>query len=210
MRSFLSSESLLMKFMNWLADMVHLQFLWIIFSLVGLIIGGVFPASYALFSCHRQIILEKSISKNNFFWKEYKKNFIKANLLGYSSIFLVVSSLIHLRFSVNIQNSFVYYSILISLALLVLSTLLHQYIWTVSSHYDLGIIDTYKHALIFEFSYPIHTLLLILLTIAFLWSVKKWPVLLPFFSVAAYTYLFSKVSMNAFNKAEEKLHQSKD
>src|SRR5699024_1097485 len=71
------------KFCEWVTKLVYLNLLWFTFTIVGLVIFGLMPATVAMFGVVRKWILEnKDIEITALFWKTYKEQFVKANGLG--------------------------------------------------------------------------------------------------------------------------------
>lgn len=203
MQSIFGKDGLVMKGMVWLSDMVHLQLLWVLFTLAGLVIGGLFPATYALFAVQRQMIRKKSVGQlNKLFWKEYKANFVKANGLGLLSSLLVLGLYLYYQSVINIVGpmrvvfSFVAIGVIVFAAMTVVLT------GPVAAHFELNIFQIIKHAVIIEVSCPIHTVAILAATAAFGWSIYQFPVLVPFVSVAIFTYLVMKIANHAFGTLE--------
>ncbi|MBO1913821.1 DUF624 domain-containing protein, partial [Microvirga sp. 3-52] len=48
-----------MRFGEWLAKLLHVQVIWILFCLIGLFIGGIFPATFTMFSIIRKWIMKQ-------------------------------------------------------------------------------------------------------------------------------------------------------
>ena len=75
---------------EWVIRLVYLNFLWIGFSLLGLGILGIFPATSALVSVLRKYFIKNERVKiSSEFYRYYKKDFWKSNGLGY--FFLIVA-----------------------------------------------------------------------------------------------------------------------
>src|SRR5699024_8866338 len=68
---------------NWVAKMMYLHILWVFFSLLGLVIFGVWPATVALFAITRKWVEEDiDIPILSNFVKVYRSQFLKANMVG--------------------------------------------------------------------------------------------------------------------------------
>src|SRR5690625_1258451 len=71
--------------------MAYINFLWILFVILGLGLFGLFPATVAIFSTVRQWIKgNHHFPIFKFFRKKYKTNFINSNLLGFGYVFIGV------------------------------------------------------------------------------------------------------------------------
>lgn len=82
-----------------IAEMVVLNILWILFSLCGMVVLGVFPASFALLERCQAVLSGEGSSGGTLkaFWAAYRHSFVRANVLGYSVGLLLVVGLIDLR-----------------------------------------------------------------------------------------------------------------
>ena len=75
-----------------LLKIIYLNFLWLFFSAIGLFVFGLFPATIALFTITRQLLLdiEKPITQT--FWNSYKSEWLKGNgyaVLSYIFLFIL-------------------------------------------------------------------------------------------------------------------------
>jgi len=69
----------------------YVNVLWIVFTLLGLVLGGFFPATIAMFAiCQKWLIGDRDIPIFTTFWGVYKKEFARSNLLGLFLLFIGV------------------------------------------------------------------------------------------------------------------------
>lgn len=133
----------------WITRMVLLNILWIAYTLLGLIIGGIFPATIAALGVVRKWLMgEQEIKIWESFREIYKQEFISANGLGW--ILSVIGAGLFLNFKIieasqgqlNILIPFAFYLILFFYLLIV--------IWSfpLKAHYEAGIFRTIINALI--------------------------------------------------------------
>ncbi|XKI12657.1 DUF624 domain-containing protein [Sporosarcina sp. ANT_H38] len=72
---------------NWLAKLVYLQILWIVFTILGLVAFGIMPATTAMFYVIRKWIeKDPNIPIFDTFYKSYRADFLKSNGLGIALI----------------------------------------------------------------------------------------------------------------------------
>ncbi len=208
MQRFFHKDSKTMKLMTVLADIVHIQVLWIAFTLVGLVVGGVFPATIAMFALLRRIIRSgNSFEINREFWIQFKSNFIKANLLGYGIIIVGLLLRLHYNYSLNIEGTYAFLFSISSLALWFIFLFVILYIPPTYVHFDINNFQVIKHAFIIAISTPFHSLGMVIFSLLFYWSSKKLPVLMPFLSIGLLSYGIMKLADHAFstvNKVSEK------
>src|SRR5690625_7256835 len=79
------------KAFDWIYRIAFLNVLWLLFSVVGPIIFGFFPATVAMFSIVRLSILQENVPIFHTFWTVYKRESIKSNLLA-----LILSSIAYI------------------------------------------------------------------------------------------------------------------
>src|SRR5690625_1738950 len=120
-------------------NLIALNLLWLLFSGLGLFVIGIFPATAALFSSIRQIIMQADdIPVFKFFFGKFKKEFIQSNLIGY--LFLIVGVVLYIdvkfinRLEENVLHTFLM-GIIILVVFLFFITLL--YIFPIFVHLNL-------------------------------------------------------------------------
>src|SRR5690625_4340499 len=79
------------------SKLAYINLLWILFSLMGLLAFGIFPATIAMFTVLRKMVLKQDFNMFSVFWKTYKKEFLKGNLLGI--MLVTVNVITYLSFS---------------------------------------------------------------------------------------------------------------
>ncbi|WP_062047605.1 YesL family protein [Bacillus sp. JCM 19034] len=109
----------LLRGLEWFTKLVYLNFLWVIFSILGLGLFGFFPAMAATFSVvHQWMNKNTDMSLFKEFWRAYKMYFIKSNVLGYCLGGMGVVLVIDLFVLNSSQHVFLHY-LSIPLAVLV-------------------------------------------------------------------------------------------
>jgi len=191
-------ESKLMKFMLWLSDMAHLQLLWLAGTFSGLVIGGFFPATVAIFAVLRRIIRhDRDFNFTTEFWKNYKESILDGNLLGYLLVLIGMILVFYTRTSIQIDNGFAYLFLALSFGLMALFILSVVYIFTSYVHFDLSMLEVIRHAIIIMFLSPLADLKIIGIIALFGWSVSQFPVLVPFVSIAVFCYFIMRIVYRA-------------
>src|SRR5690625_7993537 len=81
---------------EWAFKLFYLNLLWLMFSLLGLGLLGVFPATVSVYTLLRNVMVKCNKNKKLFktFWMTYKKEFVKSNVLGYT--FIVFGSILYI------------------------------------------------------------------------------------------------------------------
>ncbi len=67
---------------NWFVRLAYINLLWILFSLVGLVVFGFFPATIAMLATLRQFLQKNDPPVFKTFWKYFKAEFLASNKLG--------------------------------------------------------------------------------------------------------------------------------
>ncbi|GAA0365889.1 hypothetical protein GCM10008932_17590 [Alkalibacterium iburiense] len=204
MQGLFHKDSKLMKLMTWFADMAHIQLLWIVFTLVGLVFGGFFPATVSMFALIRKRIQSgDGFSFNKEFWAHYKKNLVKANLLGYSILAMSLLLGLHYQYSLNVQGSLSFLFTLSSLGLWLIFLLVVLYIVPTYVHFDIKNVQVIKHAFIMVISTPLHAVGMAGLCYLFYLSARVVPVLVPFVSVGVLAYGIMRLANHAFKSVDD-------
>nr|WP_309101484.1 DUF624 domain-containing protein [Fredinandcohnia onubensis] len=138
------------RFGEWVIRLVFLNFLWIGFSILGLGIFGVFPATSAMFSVLRKwFIGNDRVKISAEFFSYYKKDFWKSNGLGYFLLILAVVLWTDYRFVSSIANLGMFSLGYVLLIFLVFSLLSLCVLFPIYSHYHLAFFQYIKNAILF-------------------------------------------------------------
>lgn len=145
-----------------LMKLMYLNLLWIVFTLLGLGIFGLLPATTAVFAVTRKWNTGiKDFPIFNTFWEIYKKEFVQSNLYGLVFIgvsYLLLVSYRILRTQITLPYLIASY-IVIGLLLLLLIGI--TYFFPIYVHFDLKKSDYLKWPLIIGINHPILTLILV-------------------------------------------------
>lgn len=188
---------------NWIIRLAYVNILWIAFSLLGLIILGFFPATAAMFAVIRKWVLgNEDIPIFRTFWTEYRKEFLKSNLLGIflSSIgyFLYIDYLIIREDSNKIIQLF-HYPLLIVILLYLLTIL---FVFPIYVHYELKMIQVIKNSFITMIVSPFITVIMIMTSFLVYLLLSTFPGLLPLFGGSLLAFLLTRFFLVATNKLE--------
>ncbi|MBM7618465.1 putative membrane protein YesL [Bacillus tianshenii] len=191
------------KFCLMFARLAYLNLLWILFILAGLGVFGLFPSTVAMFTVVRQWVKGNTDAPVfRIFIGTFKKEFIKANLLGVT----------YLAAGVILYIDILYFSSPSNLGLLIL----YYFFWVLTGIYLLlgvFLFPVYVHYQARWWHYFKSTLLIMLMNplvvAAFLLILgcggvilRALPGLIPLFSGSFMAYALMLVSYKAFNKVE--------
>jgi uncharacterized membrane protein YesL len=182
----------------------YINILWIMFSLLGLVIFGIMPATVAMFAVIRkQIIEEEQVPIFSLFLKKYKEEFVKVNLFGY--LLLIVGTILWLDVVLFQSLHGMPYMIMSFLAAggLLLFLIVVLYILPLYVHYDLRFFNYIKTGFLLAFSYPIHTAIMIVSGVVIYFILLLLPGSLFFFSGSLYSFIILKTAFKVFSKVEK-------
>lgn len=190
---------------EWVWRLAYINLLWIFFSLVGLILFGVVPATFAMFAVLRKWVMgEKDIRVFRTFWDSYRVDFWKTNFLG--GILMMFGILLYIDF-IFIDNLQGWYATFFS-GLLILLTMLYfimlVYIFPVFSHYKIKPYQYIKYAIHFGITSPLSVIIIGISGFVIYYLIAFIPGIIPFFSVSLISYVIMYLAYHTFRKTENK------
>jgi len=189
---------------NWIILLGTLNVLWIIFSLLGLIVFGLFPSTVAMYTVVRQCIRGKNdLPIFRTYWESYRSNFLKANALGLT--LFIIAYLIYIDF-IFLNTLTGWPAILLNVILisaLILFSVVMLLIFPVFVHYELRILQYIKVSIVIGISYPIQTLFILLSAVFIYAIVIIIPGLFLFFG-SILSFFIMWISNITFGKIEAK------
>ncbi|MDR4888111.1 YesL family protein [Fredinandcohnia sp. QZ13] len=194
---------------EWIMRLAYINLLWIVFTLLGGIVLGIMPATVSLFTITRKWVMgDDDCEVFKLFWETYKKNFMKASLLGYVLVvagfvlFLYYQGLQILPEQLSQVLQVFFYSILLILGVVV------AFIFPVFVHFKVNFGHYYKNALIIGLSFPHFAALMLFVLVVFFVVYQFFPVLALFFGVSVPGYLLMAISFIVFKKIELKQNKN--
>jgi uncharacterized membrane protein YesL len=192
---------------EWITKMMYVNLLWILFTLMGVVIFGFFPATVAMFTVVREwLIGEKDIPVFKTFWGAYKQNFIQANLVGFILIVIGLILYVDLRFfQTSEQFILQLFSFLIFFALLIYFALL-LYVFPVYVHFNFKTFEYIKYSFVMAIGRPLVTIMMIVGSALVLILLKYVPILLFFLGGGLMSFILMWIALKSF--PTEKLQDS--
>lgn len=194
----------LYRILEWIMVLAWLNFLWLIFTLLGLVVFGWAPATVSLLSVLRKIHQEKDLRLPKFkeFYHPYKENFIRANGIGL--ILILTTSVLGYGFmtlpylsGMSFYVMFIFYVIMTSLFMV-----MSFFVFPTLIHYQATFINYFKYALLIGLS-NLHYGLLGLINLAFIYLLfRAFPGLILFFPISVPCAILMLIALKAFNKIE--------
>lgn len=194
----------IISFGLWVYNIFMLQIYWILYSLKGFIIAGIFPAFGAVATVIYKIFQEKEI---NFdlkieFKKAYESYFKKSNRIGYVLLLIFVFLYIDLRISQEFIQSFLLHNLLLLLVLIALS--ISVYTFTVMIRYDYDFKNIIKQSFYVSLSVPTFTLAAIIGLILMGYFMISVPFVFYFFGIPLLLFPVIWFTYTGCLKAEER------
>lgn len=203
-------ESLLNKIyvgFEWFVKLTYLQLIFILFTIVGLVIFGIFPALAALMSVVRQW-LRGTTDKNVFktFYGYFRQYLIQGNILGYLLVFLTSAFVIYIYWFSQVDHLIGNILIFIVFFILFFVLVLWIYWLPILVHYELKGFQHFKYALLIGLMRPLHTISFVLFGIVIYYWSRIIPGLIPIVNMSILGIGWMFIALNAFKKFDEKIH----
>lgn len=200
-----STSGFIYNMMEWITKFAYLNLLWILFTLVGGVLFGFFPATVAMFAVTREWLRgnhEKPIFKS--FWEYYRKDFLKSNLLGLFIVIvgsIITADIIYIQANNNESLTWTYIPLF---AFMLVFIMLLFYLFPTFVHYDIKVGQVIKNASLIMLISPINTFLIFLCLVPVFFIMKTFPALAFIFGGSSYAFITMLISLQVFNKAKIK------
>lgn len=197
--------------MEWIARFFIVQLIWILFSVLGLIVVGIFPATFTMFAiCRKWINKQTDFSLFKTFWKLFQTSFFKTNILGYGIVAVGYSIFYYFRLFIGSNDTFqlVFFFIVSTISIIFIMTIL--FVIPVFVHFDIRLIQVMKFSLITAISNPIQVITMAVVIVIFTMIMIMFPGLFPFFSFSVLAYVLMWLANTAFINMERKALKLKE
>ncbi|MGE7856221.1 MULTISPECIES: YesL family protein [Bacillus] len=147
---------------EWVFRFAYVNLLWAVFTLVGLGLFGFMPATTAMFAVIRKWVLgDNEVPIFSTFWGSYRREFVKANLLGI--ILFIIGYLITIEFQILIKATgpFYYIARFGVIAQFILYIMVLMYFFPVFVHFKIKIGYYFNLPFMMCFLYPVLTMFLL-------------------------------------------------
>jgi len=190
---------------EWIMRFAYVNLLWFLFSIAGLIIFGIFPATVALFTIVRKWLLkETDFPIWQTFLSVYLNEFKNSNRLGLILILCGTFLVFDAFFIQTLEGAF---QLVLQVPLLIISAIYLMvllYIFPVYVHYEFKLIEYLKNAFFLSI-YHFHMSLLMLISVAaILFLLLYQPGLTPFFSIVSIAWVLMFFGIYSFNRIESR------
>lgn len=189
--------------LEWIVRLAYLNILWILYSLIGLGIFGIGPATISLFAVVRKINRDGTDIS---IWKEfnytYRSNFLRAN--GLMLVLIPIYVFIYMNYAIIriLPASFLMDNIVFP-AVVILSILIFVltcYLFAVFVHFELSFWGNFKHAFLVSIVFPLHTVTIVFTVFIFSIIVFLFPAVSIFYLISVPTLIIQMCALKAFGK----------
>ncbi|WHY02787.1 DUF624 domain-containing protein [Neobacillus sp. DY30] len=179
-------------------NLVYVNFLWILFTILGVGIFGIGPSTYALVSICRQWIRGQSLPVFKTYWKYYKESFIESVIISW---LYLIGGIVLIVDLMHVSNWYIRVALFLISFVYLLSLI---YIFPIMAHYNWkGILIKIKMSLLFGFSCLQYSLVLFLVTSVIYWAAANFfPGVLTFLGISFLFYLITWTVNQVFTRME--------
>lgn len=195
--------SLLDTILTWITRLAFVNFLWILFSILGLFVGGIFPATIAALGVSRKWLMsERDIPILKTFKELYRRDFVASNILGWILTLIGILLYINFRVILNLEDE-VFVAVPFAFYLLLFFyTILTIWSFPLLSHYNGTIRQHLKNSIIIGISKIHHTISIVIILFAISYFSLEFPGVIPFFSISIIMLSWAWISFKTFSQID--------
>ena len=191
--------------LQWFTRIVSVNVLWILFSLMGFLVGGIFPATAAALGVSRKWLMgDTEIKIWQTFKKTYRQEFFSANLLGW--ILLLIGLVLYWNFQLMAESAgeipvfvpFAFYLVLF------FYTMIAMWSFPLLVHYKGSWRQHLKNALIIGLTKIHYTVANFLVLFSIAYFSLAYPGFIPFFSISLSALCSMWFALQIFQKLDER------
>lgn len=193
------------KACNWIYKLALLNLLWIMFTLIGIIAFGFFPATIASFTVVRKWLFEqKEVSLFKTFAGVFKAEIIKGNMYGF--LLTAIGTLLYmdLKFFQSFDGPIYLLLSYLFICLFFVYLVMMLYAFPVYVHFRLNFFQYIKHIFLIIIISPIHSIALAALAFAVYFLMMNFPGTVPFFGISVEVFVMMGFSLRVFRRIGNK------
>lgn len=179
-------------------NLVYVNFVWVLFTLLGLGIFGIGPSTYALVSICRQWIRGNSVPVFTTFWKYYKEGFKESVIISWIYLLAGIILVVDLMYVANwyLRAALFIISFIYMLSLVFIFPIMAHYNWK-------GLFFKMKMSFLFGLSCLQYALVLFVVAGMTYWAaIKFFPGILTFLGISFLFYLITWTANQVFTRME--------
>ena len=188
---------------QYVTKLAYLNLVWIVFSLMGFILFGIFPALFSVFYISRKFLMgETSIPVFHTAWIQFRESFLIANVIGLAGTlggFILLKDFlyfIHVGGYVGFVSSAIL--LLIDIAYVVIAI----YFIPTYVHYDLKPLQYFRQSFLIGFLHPLQTFYILMFFVAILIVFWYAPGFIPFFGVSGPVFIWMWLVNGIFKRID--------
>jgi|SRR5699024_3045458 len=188
--------------LTWLTRLAFVNLLWIFFSILGIFVVGIFPATVAAFGvCRKWLLWQKDFPIWSTFKQLYKEDFITSNILGWILTFIGV--LLYVNYRIMTNSGEVFIGIPIAFYLLnIFYVILNIWSFALLSHYSGSIKQHLKNSFIIGIANVHYSVAITVILFGIIYVSLEFPGFIPFFSISLGTLSWAWISLRVFKKID--------
>lgn len=189
---------------HWIVRLVILNGLWILFSILGLFVAGVFPATAAVLGVARKWMMgEQEMNIWNTYKQIYRSEFSSANRMGW--ILSVIGIILYSNYRVilNHAGEFVFAVPFAFYLLVFFYTILVIWSFPLLIHYKATWRQHFKNAIIIGLTKIHYTIFCGALIFAIIYLSLSYPGIIPFFTISLMGLACMWFTLKIFNQLDQ-------
>jgi uncharacterized membrane protein YesL len=195
---------------KWITHFAYLNILWVLFTVLGAVILGIVPSTVAMFAVARKTAMgHEDVKVFHTFWNTYRKEFLKANGVGFLLIVIGLIWYFDLHFFRQFDGAVFtflnYFMMMVGLVYLILLL----YIFPVYVHYDLKIFQYITQALKIGFIKPASVIFMFVGSLCTYYFLIYLPGLIPIFGITFFVYFNMWVAYKSFENIEDNRYKKR-
>lgn len=186
-----------------MVQLIYINFLWLFFTLVGLGVFGLFPATTAMFTVIRKIHLREDIKISRVFWQSYKSEFLKANRFAAVIVLFLLILYVDFYFVIQVGGP-LEWLFPVFVFLLIAAAVVIAFFFPVYVHFNLKFLQYFKQAFFIGMKSPLELFAMGVILVCMYGVYNVFPGAIPLFAGSIFAYVMTALSIRAFNRIERK------
>lgn len=200
-----ATSSFIYNIAEWITKFAYLNLLWILFTILGGVIFGFFPSTISMFAIVREWLKgETDIPLFSTFWKCYRDEFVKSNLLGVIVTLITTIIVLDIFYIQSTDSNLLTWTYLPLFAFMLIFIMFLFYLFPSFVHFNLKLGQVIKNSFFIMLINPITTLLIFLSLLPFFYLISLLPAIGFIFGGSVYAFISMRFSLHAFQKVSEK------
>ncbi|MEK3973411.1 MULTISPECIES: YesL family protein [unclassified Psychrobacillus] len=200
-----ATSSFIYNATEWITKFAYLNVLWILFTLLGGVIFGFFPSTISMFAVVREWLKgETDLPLFSTFWKHYRNEFVKSNLLGIFVTIIGVVIVLDIFYIQSTNSKLLSWTYLPLFAFMLLFIMFLFYLFPSFVHFNLKLGQVIKNSFFIMLINPITTLFIFLCLLPFFYLISILPAIGFIFGGSVYALISMRFGLLAFQKVSEK------